>query len=348
MTRMLGCSCLAAGLFVVVLASGRAAAQNPPNGPAAEGPYRRLAPGVMETVPPDKRLQETVTRHNLVELLAVDPNLDWARNVPVRRDVWCLEFKFKPVRMIWVDVPQASGQMRRKLIWYMVYSVTNSGKVMHPVQDAPLPYDTSDKPLLHEVKYVDEPVRFIPNFLLQGYESISTDPDKGGFVKAYPDRVIPVALGPIQTREDPNRRLLNSVEMCRDIAVGETLWGVATWEDVNPLIDRFSIYVKGLTNAYRWSDEPGAFKKEFTTDPNTYRDYIGTGRTLYQKALKLNFWRPGDEYFEHEGEIRYGVPGQPDTDPGQPGGKKRVPDFEWVYLAVPRGPSSAAAEPAQP
>ena len=46
-----------------------------------------------------------------------------------------LDFKFKPVRMIWVDIPQPSGYMQRKLIWYMVYSVTNTGKVMHPVED---------------------------------------------------------------------------------------------------------------------------------------------------------------------------------------------------------------------
>jgi hypothetical protein len=90
--------------------------------------------------------------------------------------------------------------------------------------------------------------------------------------------------------------------------VGETLWGVAMWEEVYPRIDRFSIYVYGLTNAYKWKDEPGAYK------PN---DAIGVGRTLARKTLKLNFWRPGDEYFEHEDEIRYGYPGEV--------------DYEWVY-----------------
>ncbi len=36
-----------------------------------------------------------------------------------------------------------------------------------------------------------------------------------------------------------------------------------------------------------------------------------------RKTLKLNFWRPGDQYFENEEEIRYGIPG-------------RV-DYEWIY-----------------
>ena len=67
-------------------------------------------------------------------------------------------------------------------------------------------------------------------------------------------------MDPIRLREDPNRQFLTSVEMCREIAVGETLWGVATWEDIDPRIVRFSVYVFGLTNAYRWKDEPGEYK----------------------------------------------------------------------------------------
>ena len=40
-------------------------------------------------------------------------------------------------------------------------------------------------------------------------------------------------------------------------------------------------------------------------------------RLLLRKTLKLNFWRPGDEYSTSENEIRYGVPGGV--------------DYEWVY-----------------
>ena len=242
----------------------------------------------------------------MVELLAVDPKFDWAKDIPFRRDVWVLDFKFKPVRMIRVDIPQPSGYMQRKLIWYMVYSVTNTGKVMHPVEDVDLPYETSEKKQLYEVKKVDGPVRFAPEFLLEAHVR---RPDHSVLTKVYPDRVIPVAMGPIRLREDPNRRFLTSVEMCRKLEVGETQWGVATWEDIDPKTFQFSIYVVGLTNAYRWTDEPGEFKQG---------DPIGKGRKLYRKTLKLNFWRPGDQYFEHEEEIRYGIPG-------------KVDDYEWVY-----------------
>ena len=57
----------------------------------------------------------------MVGLLAVDPAFDWAKDVTFRHDVWVLRFRFKPMRMMWVDVPQPSGFMQRKLIWYMVY-----------------------------------------------------------------------------------------------------------------------------------------------------------------------------------------------------------------------------------
>ncbi len=257
--------------------------------PKSTGPHRKLAPGVLKTIDPARRLDESFSRHDVVELLAVDPTFDWAKDVAFRHDVWALDFRFKPMRMVWVDIPQASGRMQRKLIWYMVYSVTNPGKIMHPVPAADGTY---------KVEYVSRPVRFLPEFLLASPE----------FNKVYPDRVIPVAVGPIQLREDRTRRFYTSVAMCREIAVGETLWGVATWEDVDPRIDRFSVYAKGLTNAYRWRDSQGTYKKG---------DPVGTGRRLLRKTLKLNFWRPGDEYFEDEKEIRYGIPGEV--------------DYEWVY-----------------
>jgi len=252
--------------------------------------YRQLAPGVMLSVDPKTEVQETVSRHDVVELLAVDPNYDWAKDVSFRRDIWHLEFKFKPLRMVSVDVPQGTGVMKKKLIWYMVYTVPNPGKVLHPVKDE----DGTFK-----VQTPDKPIRFVPEFLLQSTE----------LNKAYPDRVIPVALGPIRSREDPNRTFDTSVEIAaREIKSGETVWGVAMWEEIDPRIVRFSVFVKGLTHAYRWKDEPGAYKTG---------DQLGKGRRLASKTLRLNFWRPGDEFNLREEEIRYGIPGEV--------------DYEWVY-----------------
>ena len=91
------------------------------------------------SIDPMRTLDETVSRHDVVGLLAVDPKFDWAKDIAFHRDVWVLKFQFKPMRMIWVDIPQPGGFMQRKLIWYMVYVVTNTGKIMHPVEDVNCP-----------------------------------------------------------------------------------------------------------------------------------------------------------------------------------------------------------------
>jgi hypothetical protein len=83
--------------------------------------------------------------------------------------------------------------------------------------------------------------------------------------------------------------------------VDRSVWGVVTWEDIDPRIDQFSVYISGLSSAYKWTDDAAADKRKFV-----------------YKTLKLNFWRPGDEYHEHEAEIRLGTPD----------GKV---DYEWVY-----------------
>ena len=68
---------------------------------------------------------------------------------------------------------------------------------------------------------------------------------------------------------------------------------------MDPRIDFFSVFVGGLTNAYRWVDPPGAY---VAGDPP------GKGRQFLRKTLQLNFWRPGDQYQQNEREIRWGVP----------------------------------------
>jgi hypothetical protein len=285
------------------------------------GPYRVMAPGTMILIPPDRRPEDGVSRHNLIEL----QQFDWAKDLPFRRDVWALEFRFKPVRIIDVDVPQPSGKLQRKPIWYLVYCVTNLGKVMQQVPQPDGTYklafadrveklvpqpDGSVKP-----ESVEEPVFFAPSFLL---DSINTG-------KRYPDRVIPVAMAAIRLREDPNRQFYNSVEIVRELKRGETVWGIATWEDIDPGTDRFSVCVQGLTNAYTWTDPPGAYKPG---------DPPGSGRQLWRRTLKLNFWRPGNARDVEESQIRFGLPGEP--------------QYVWTYCdaAFREMPSTPATTPA--
>lgn len=288
---------------------------------------RAIAPGVMTVIEPELEPSETLHAHPLVEIRA-DQALDWkpeflppsrtlynmAKEVQFEREVWGLEFAFKPLRMIEVDVPQASGRMQRKNIWYLVYRVRNTGAALKPVAEGPGVFAAQPA--------APTPHRFVPEFVIEAH-----DVDRAGKknLRAYLDRVMPIAMEPIRQREAGGRLLHNSVTISDQpipVASGsedEGVWGVAMWEDVDPNIDFFSVYVGGLTNAYDWADPAGAFKPG---------DPPGKGRRFTQKMLQLNFWRPGDEYQQHEREFRLGVaPGRADLY-GVPEGVA----YRWTFL----------------
>jgi hypothetical protein len=120
--------------------------------------------------------------------------------------------------------------------------------------------------------------------------------------RAYLDRVIPSAMAAIRNREKPPGRLFDSASMTEaDIPPGAERWGVAIWEDVDPRIDYFSIYVRGLTNAMRWRQIPGS-----RIGPN---DPPGIHMEHALETLRLDFWRPGDERDEVEEEMSVGFRG---------------------------------------
>jgi hypothetical protein len=289
MPRLQRLRAILAGMAVLLVwdtpvpAQDAAPAKASPPAPVAPR-YRKLAPGVEQVIPAEKgaggKMIEIVSRHDLIELLASDPQFaerpgtegkSPAKNAAMVQKVWTLKFAFKPIRFIQVDVPDADGRLQPTLVWYLLFHVEN-------------PFD--------------EPVKFIPTFNLQNRES----------GRIFPDQLIPIAIPYIQRREDPHRKLLNTIEIEGEIPAGHEVWGVATWAGMDPSMDRFSVFVRGLSNSYQWVDPPGAFKPG---------DPPGTGRKLTLKTLQLNFWRPGDALYEHEAEIRYGIPGDV--------------DYRWLY-----------------
>jgi hypothetical protein len=224
--------------------------------------------GVWRTVDPARQPVEGHSTHDIVGLLRINKDFGarpWrdstAKNVRFEHQVWALEFAYKPVRFVTVDVPQPNGRYQQKLVWYLPYRVKNNG---------------------------DAPVQFVPRFVLESH-------DVG---KVYPEQIIPAAMDAIRRREHP-RSPLSSVEIAGEIPPASSdgeqsvRYGVATWTDIDPRTDRFSIYVQGVTNAYRWEDPP----LEGTAGPR-----------IFPRVLQLNFWRPGDEYQPHEREIRVGIP----------------------------------------
>lgn len=291
-----GCAVLP--IAVSPLAVGRAQA------PSGELPTPvQLAPGILTTIP--DRVAESSTFNGPLPLLDLIQELQAAQYQPatfpqsetlqakakdviLRHPAWALEFSFKPVRMIDVDVPQPNGLMKRTKIWYMVYRVTNRGERL-------VPTEVVDKfgHKTYEAKPAPEPVRTFPNFKLEGL--VRNTETQEFQRKVYIDRVVPIAIPEIQRRERPPMALLDSVSISRqDIPVtpeGEEggVWGVAMWTDIDPRIDYFSIFAQGLTSEYQMQVK-------------------GEDDFAYQfETLQLNFWRPGDAYGENENEIRFGV-----------------------------------------
>lgn len=331
---------------------------------------RVMAPDVMKTIPVSLVADETINTHDVIELTTGN-EYPWAEQVRFDRQVVvdgelvnavsCLEFQFKPVRMIDVDLPNARKQFEKKRVLYMVYSVTNKrwtpegekalARLNEPVEYEKLPTEdlsiTLGSSICSEkvdertflVKPLDVPVQFFPSFVLASTQNQIDPQAKIG----YTDRFIPLAFAAIVQREQydvvlkkegtiplaspngPEIQFESTVSMAeRVLQPGETAWGIAMWTDVDPRLNFFSVFVSGVSSAYRWENPEGGYTKG---------DSTGTGRQMVRKTLKLNFWRPGDAFNFSEKDIRYGVPIPssvkiPTED--QKGVQAPV-DYEWVY-----------------
>ncbi len=173
---------------------------------------------------------------------------------------------------------------------------------------------TYDRKLVDHLDAMTMGDRFYPQIVLEGWiHNFNT----GEYTKkAYLDRLIPAAIPRILSKEvippakpvlkdednnfvrDKNGYpviVLNKVQMPQvkielsDENNDNSVWGIATWEDLDPRIDYLSVYVRGLTNAFRL---------EFDKDHTPRYQY---------KTLKINFWRPGDSTDEAKDTVFTGV-----------------------------------------
>jgi hypothetical protein len=298
----------AAGAVCLLLGGGHAVAA-PPG-------YRELADGVLTVIPPNVAVAEMLLRDDLREATVARRDLEWkprqaaegstfvrraaGREFP--RELWCLEFAFKPPRSLDIDVPVSELRMRRTRIWYVVYRVRNlagpAGSWMRLKTESD---DTATDRSRRAVERFEGPVRFVPHFVLESFEPVA---DGEGLLayRSYLDRVLPTALPEIRRREDPRREYLDSASMAAaEIAPGEERWGVATWEDVDPRIDFFSISVTGLTNALQWRLAPDA--------EVTAADAPNAKLQEALQSLRLDFWRPGDGRQDQTGQASIGFQG---------------------------------------
>jgi hypothetical protein len=311
------CACCLAGYLMLNLCHS-GLSQDIPTSRSSE---RRLAPDAFIHIPPAMQYGETYQGPIDLPMLVNKPDLAWephyspksdtlaemAKDVVFRGDVYCLDFAFKPVRMI-----EVQGQT----VWYLVYRVRYVGGDLRPTVEpdsfnnqvfatpASLPAGTQET----------LPGRFMPSLRLH-VRSLRTE---------YLDQIIPGAKAVIAAKERVGRPIYDSIEMqtmaiklWRDTdTVDNSVWGVAMWTNVDPRTDHFSVHVEGLTNAQRLKLEGDQIK------------YL-------QKNLVLNFSRPGDTVNELEDRIRYGVPALADPDRQryvlQQFGLEDRLDHLWIY-----------------
>ena len=133
---------------------------------------------------------------------------------------------------------------------------------------------------------------FVPQFIMINEDG-----------KRFEDRVIPEAIPLIQAREDPSIPVLGAVNIMGIIppstkqGVDDAVFGVAVWDNWDVKSDRFSLYVRGLSDGYKQVTDPGNGKP-----------------TVKYKTLRIDFIRRGDERNISEREIEF-----------------NDPPYEWVY-----------------
>ena len=166
-----------------------------------------------------------------------------------------------PLRIVTVDIP---GKGRRQ-IHYLYYKVVNrTGK----------------------------PQNFAPQLVMVN--------ESGQKIES---EVVPEAIPVIQRRHDPSIPVLGEVDVMGILPpstkpnVDDAVFGVACWDRWDRKSDRFSIYVRGLSDGY----------KEVPAES-------GGKPVAKYKTLKIDFIRRGDEHNINEKEIQLADP-----------------PYEWVY-----------------
>ena len=324
-------SLLIAAIAFVSAEFGRAQTLSPSDsllGAASQGMApRKLASGVMTIVSPDQNSGDTALGPFDLDFVAQHPELAWAapdfpenkphygspsetllaqsRDVIFRHTVWGLEFAFKPVRLIEVDVMQSNGKLQRKVVWYMIYKIRYAGDDLAPTIVAEVPQSPEKVRL--------DSVRFIPRFsLLSKERNFSIDA-----------QILPSAMDAIAAKERVGKKLYDHIEITKlDIGVStpeedKSVWGIATWTDVDPRVDFFAVDVRGLTNAYKVRID-------------------SEGKSNYdRKTLRIYHWRPGDAVDVAKDRILLGLPALEN--------KERVEyylkqfnlqerlDYQWIY-----------------
>lgn len=170
-----------------------------------------------------------------------------------KEGIWVLDFAFKPMRLLTIEVPGKG----RKIVHYLYYKVVNrTGKPRLFVPQFTLITDTGQR--------VEEAVL----------------PHAVELVRAREDPSIPL-LGTVG--------VVGMIPPTKKQGVDDAVYGVAMWMDVDPKADGYKVYVRGLSDGYQEVPAPDGSKS--VTRYKTLRiDFLRRGdeRNLNEKEIQLN------------------------------------------------------------
>jgi len=172
--------------------------------------------------------------------------------------IWVLDFAFKPLRIITVDIP---GKGRRE-VHYLYYQVINK---------------------------TGEPRMFVPQFTLvtdtgKRYED-TVLPQAVKQIQNREDPSIQNLYGAVD--------IMGMVPPSKKQGVEDAVFGVAVWEGVDPKADKLTIFVKGLSNGLR--DDVGPDGKTVTRYKTLQINFIRRGDHFDQKEREII---PGEPFYD--------------------------------------------------
>jgi len=318
-----------------------------------------LTPGGLIVIPPSIDYESVTNRADITELLGVlpepspelksdvrfNPNA-WAKEIRHVRDVWCLQFSFKPVRLIDVDIPNKEGKFDKKKIWYLVYSVknlgpaeVNDGKIVKinsslgsavlegdeknlsvPQDETSLGVPRSGAVTLRQQSGIftpqpgsGEPIKFVPHFILAAHrlvlDTVPVENPETGTME-WQSETTAVAY------DDRVIPLALPAIMRREgmAALPETTVSI-TQKEIAPGQELWGVAM--WTDVDPRINEFSIFVSGLTNayqwadrvkEDGTYenRGRMGEGRIIKRRVLRTDWWRTGDKNSLDESQIRFG------------------------------------------
>jgi len=316
-----------------------------------------LAPGGLTVVPPNIDYESVANRADITELLpvlpATDPALErevpfkpelWAQNIRHTRDVWCLEFSFKPLRIIDIDIPNAAGTFDKKKVWYLVYHVANLGptelgeRKMNSVLGTGVPLGGERNLPVAEDTTLENVPRSAPLEIRRQTGQFEPSPGEGVAIRFVPQFALAtprLVLGTVPA-ENPETgatewRAETEAVSYNDRFIPLALPTIMKREGMREVPKTTVTFPnteiapgQGFWGVAMWTDiDPriNEFSIYVSGLTNAYQwsdkkaadgtyentGKIGEGRILKRRVLKIDWWRVGDAKSLNESQIHFGA-----------------------------------------